>query len=66
MLTTEFTGASALGYVHSGNERFEDICWQAEAINRMTDNTMANGLRTTSFDIYVFITITGSMPLLDY
>jgi len=45
---------------------FENTKWQAEAINRRTDNAMANGIRTTSFDIYVFITITGSMPLLDY
>ena len=64
MLTKEFTGASVLGYVLSGNEMFEDTKWQAEATKRRTDNTMANGIRTTSFDIYVFITMTGSMPLL--
>ena len=66
MLTKEFTGASVLGYSLSGNEMFEDTKRQAETINRRTDNTMANGIRTTCFDIYVFITLTGSMPLLDY
>ena len=67
MLTKEFTGASALGYSLSGNEMFEDTKWQAETINRRTDNTMANEIRTTCFDIYVFITMTGSILLLvDY